>query len=282
MTRLLHLAAEGDGHAAERLFAAVYDELRALRHAWMQCGAGACQNRVHRSIRSEEDSMEAIEVRKVPIRPFDCLSKGHELTRDRYWLFVGICAVGTLLASLVPMGILAGPLMCGIYLCLFAAEQGREPSFDLLFRGFDHFVESLIATLIVVAASLVLIIPFYFVFFVGLIMAGGLGSEGEGGFVVLTVAILLLLSAVLVALLIALGVVFSFVYPLIVDRHVTAIPALRLSWQAAKVNFWGVFGLLLLVGVLTTVASLFCYVPVFLVLPACLGAMAVAYRKVFG
>jgi uncharacterized membrane protein len=218
---------------------------------------------------------------KVSLAPMDCLSKGHEITKDHYWVFVGVCAVGTILASLVPMAIVLGPMMCGIYLCVFGAMEGTPPSFETLFRGFDHFVESLIATMIVLGASILVVVPLYILMLAGLIFGVGASYESD----VATVAMpLLALSTFVIAVLaftIAVSVVFTFVYPLIIDRGLTAIPALKLSWEAAKINFWGVTLLLLLVGVITTVASLFCYLPVFLVLPACLGSIVVAYRKVF-
>src|SRR4051812_15369261 len=82
------------------------------------------------------------------VQPMECLKAGWALVKEQYWLFVGIMAVGILIAGVVPMGILMGPMMCGIYLVLLQHMRGRPIEFGMLFKGFDYFVESLIATLL--------------------------------------------------------------------------------------------------------------------------------------
>jgi uncharacterized membrane protein len=229
----------------------------------------------------EESPMTEPTPLKVSLAPLDCLAQGHEITREHFWPFVGICAVGTILASLVPMGIVLGPLMCGIYLCLFEAMEGTPPSFDTLFRGFDHFAESLVATLIVIGVAMLVVVPLYVVMVALLILGAGASAQTDVAVVAAPLLVLGLFVVAILVLTIAISVVFTFVYPLIVDRGLKAIPALRVSWEAARINFWGMTLLLLLIGVVTTVASVFCYLPIFLVLPACIGSIVVAYRKVF-
>ena len=48
------------------------------------------------------------------VRPMKCLEAGFALVKDQYWLLTGVTAVGMLLASLAPLGILQGPMFCGI------------------------------------------------------------------------------------------------------------------------------------------------------------------------
>jgi len=52
------------------------------------------------------------------IKPVECLKEAWGLIKDQYWLFLGICAVGMLIGSAFAI-VLMGPMMCGIYLCLF-------------------------------------------------------------------------------------------------------------------------------------------------------------------
>src|SRR5262245_33903009 len=52
------------------------------------------------------------------IRPMQCLADGWRLIKSDYWFFVGVTFVGILVAELAPMGILMGPAMCGIHICL--------------------------------------------------------------------------------------------------------------------------------------------------------------------
>ena len=63
---------------------------------------------------------------------------------DQYWLFVGICLVGILIGSIVPMCIMLGPMMCGMYLCFRYRMNGIQVRFETLFKGFDVFVNALL------------------------------------------------------------------------------------------------------------------------------------------
>jgi hypothetical protein len=224
----------------------------------------------------------SVEFRRVPIRPIDCLTGAVDLLREQYWLFVGICAVGILIGSAVPLGILMGPMMCGIYLCCFTRLRGERVTFELLFKGFDYFLESLIATLILVGAMMVIIVPLYLLFFVGFIALAT--SARQGGEKEVLVGFFGLLGVVYLLILVLgllVGTFFAFVYPLIVDRGLTAVPALKTSFRAVLANLRGMLGLVFLSSVLGLLAACCCYLPVFLVLPITFGATTLAYRKVF-
>ena len=67
--------------------------------------------------------------------------------KTQYWLFVGMTFVAFFIGSAVPFGILMGPMMCGIYLTCFAQRRREPVEFGLLFKGFDFFGPSVIATL---------------------------------------------------------------------------------------------------------------------------------------
>src|SRR5881296_1606494 len=95
------------------------------------------------------------------VRPVECLSSGFEMIKGQYWLILGITVVGVLIAGLVPLGILIGPMMCGIYLVLLERIQGRTVKFGFLFKGFDYFVDSLIATLLLFGATIILLVPVF-------------------------------------------------------------------------------------------------------------------------
>lgn len=223
-------------------------------------------------------SDEFIEIPKVPIRPIDCLGDAKRLIGEQYWLFVGICAVGLILGTIVPLNILLGPFMCGIYLCMFQRFRNERVIFDTLFKGFDYFLESLIATLVLTGVSVFLFGPVYLFMFFGMM---GISSSQDRlpslGILFVVMALLLLLGV----LSIIIGVLFCFTYPLIVDRGMKAIPALTTSVRAGIANFGGLLCLMLLVMGISIAAAVFCYVPVFLVSPITLGAILIAYRRVF-
>jgi hypothetical protein len=221
----------------------------------------------------------SLEYRKVAISPIRLLRQSLDLMGDQYWLFVGITFVGMLISSLVPMGILMGPMMCGMYLCYLLRMKGQSISFETLFRGFDYFVESLIATLIIVAASFIVVLPLMAIIIASAVGAAASGNDEAGMVLVAPLVVFGYLGILVLSALIS--VLFIFVYPLIVDRQLTAIPALKTSAMAAMSNLVGILLLLLVNAVISILASCACILPVYLFMPIALGTTALVYRDVF-
>jgi uncharacterized membrane protein len=225
-----------------------------------------------------------IEFKRNAVEPVECIKAGWELLKSQYWLFVGMTVVGVIIGSVVPLGILMGPMMCGIYLAIFQTRRGQRIEFGLLFKGFDYFGDAVIATLLHMIPIIVVIVPTYILFYVGMFAVMAASSNGEpnpeallGFFGVFAIVFL-----VIMVILIVLSVVFVFAYPLIVDRRLSGLNAVKLSIRAAFANFWRLLGMLLLTGLLTFVGVLFCYVGAFLVMPISFAAIASAYEQVFG
>ena len=55
-----------------------------------------------------------IPFKRNAVEPIECIKAGFELIKSQYWLFMGISVVGMIIGSVVPLGILMGPMMCGI------------------------------------------------------------------------------------------------------------------------------------------------------------------------
>lgn len=226
-----------------------------------------------------------IEFKRNAVEPVECIKAGWNLIKSQYWLFVGMTLVGMLIGSVVPLGILMGPMMCGLYLALFQTRRGQPIEFGLLFKGFDYFGDAVIATLLHMIPIVVVVIPTYILFYVGMFTIIGTTSQnGEpnpaamlGFFGVFGVIWL-----VIMVLLIVLSVVFTFAYPLIVDRRLKGLDAVKLSIRAAFANFWRLLGMLLLTGLLSFLGVFLCIVGIYLVIPISLAAIAAAYEQVFG
>ena len=220
------------------------------------------------------------------VEPVECLKGGWHLIRDQYWLFVGMAAIAMIIGSAIPLGILMGPMMCGLYLAFLQKRRGQPIEFGTLFKGFDYFGQSVIAALLhvipIVAVVVVAYIFLYVGMFAAMIAASSAGSDAAPwaslGF--LFVALLFYIVIILIVILISIG--FIFAYPLIVDRGMQGFDAVKLSWRAAFANFWRLLGMSLLGGLLSIVGVCLCYVGVFLVFPITLAAVAVAYEQVFG
>jgi hypothetical protein len=221
------------------------------------------------------------------VRPIECLKMGWSLIKEKYWLFLGITAVGILVGSMGPMAILLGPMMCGIFMCLLARFRGEQVGFDMLFKGFDYFAQSLIATLIQTVPVLFLILPVYVIFFIQFMSKMGPPSGHsrrtpvDPSELYSMFALMGVMVVVVVVIATLIGTLFIFTYPLIVDRRLSALDAIRTSIRAVRANFGGVLGLVALNTALGLVGMLFCYVGAILVMPVSFAAWAVAYRQVF-
>jgi hypothetical protein len=192
-------------------------------------------------------------------------------------------AVGLIIGTVVPLGLLLGPMMCGIYLALFQTRRGQPIEFGTLFKGFDFFGESVIATLLHMVPILVIFLPSYIALYVGMfIYMPKAGTNPDPSALLSIFGIFAAFWLVMMVILIVVSVGFTFAYPLIVDRRLSGVNAVKLSIKAAMANFWRVLGLLLLSGVFNIVGILFCYVGVFFVLPINFAAIACAYEQVFG
>lgn len=217
------------------------------------------------------------------VQPVQCIKDAWALIKDRYWLFVGMAAVGLLIGSAVPFGILLGPMMCGLYLAYFKRIRNEPFQFDLLFKGFDYFGPSLVATLLHMVPILIIVVPSYIVFYLGFVFTILVqGNDGNPGAVLGMLAMFGLFWMVVVIVIIVISIGFTFSYPLIVDRKLAAMDAIKWSFRAAMANFWGLLGMSLLTGLLACAGILLCYVGMFLVFPIQYAAIAIAYERVFG
>lgn len=217
------------------------------------------------------------------IKPVECIKEGWALIKDQYWLFFGLTLVAMLVGSAVPI-VLLGPMMIGLFLCLFE-KAGRRPfEFGLLFKGFDHFIAGLIVTAIKVVPVILIMIPFYIVMF-GTMMANmprnHATPEDMSRFMTSFFGIEIVFITVLMVVTICVEIFLMFAYPLIADRKLSGMDAVKLSFNAGKANFGGILGLLVLNALLGILGVFLCFVGAYFYLPIAFAAQAVAYRRVF-
>ena len=196
---------------------------------------------------------------------------------QHFWITLGICLVGLIVAS-AAQGALTGAMMCGMFICFSAMMRNQRPTFDMLFKGFDFFLESLLATLITVGMFLVGMIPIGILFFLGMLAAAAAVENGGGAMGGL---LILMLTLGFSLAMVCFSMLFVFVYPLIVDHNLSGLEAVKLSVRAAWANFGNVFRLTVLNGLVGMLAVLLCYLPVLLVIPVLLFTQALLYRRIF-
>jgi hypothetical protein len=217
------------------------------------------------------------------IAPLECIKEGWALIKDRYWLFFGITLVGMLIGGAVPI-VLLGPMMVGIFLCLFDKQRGRPVEFGTLFKGFDYFLPSLIVTVLKVIPIIILMVPFYLIMFAVMMTRMPRGEPNPDempAFMFTFFGVEIVFVLILMVVGIAIELFFMFAFPLVADRKLSGIDAVKLSFEACKANIGGVLGLLLLNTLFAIVGVLCCFVGVYFYLPVAFASYAVAYRRVF-
>jgi len=218
-----------------------------------------------------------IEPQRVEIAPIELLKRSMDLMGDQYLLFVAMTFVGLFLSNIVPI-VLIGPLTCGLYLCFLNRARGETVSFEMMFRGFDYFLESLIAVLLGTVAQVIVIVPAYLIIALGIV-----GAFAGGGGVLSIVSGIAAFFCYLLVLLLALCIpaLLMFVAPLIVDQKMDAITAIKTSYRAAMANLAGILILAVMYGIISAAASCACAIPAFFFAPIAIGATAVLYMDVF-
>ncbi|MBK9165467.1 MAG: hypothetical protein IPM21_16465 [Acidobacteria bacterium] len=210
------------------------------------------------------------------IKAMECYREAWEMVRGQYLMVFAVVIVGMIVGSLIPL-IILGPMVCGIYLCLFDMIDGKPISFDKLFKGFDFFLPSFLLTLLIMVPIVIMVILIY-IPLIGVAIAGQRMSQDELLWMIIGMLGVELVFAVIMTIIHTL-VIFSF--PLIVDRKAGAWEAITLSARAVWANKGGVGALFGIGFLLAILGYLALCVGIYLVIPIIITATAVAYRKVF-
>jgi uncharacterized membrane protein len=225
-----------------------------------------------------------VEFRRGVVAPMECIKEGWALIKEEYWLFFGTTVVGLFIGGVVPI-ILMGPMMVGVFLCFQARQRNQPVEFGLLFKGFDQFVAGLIATVLKMIPIIILMIPYY-IFMVGT-MAFTMprdhnpSADEQRAFFVSLFGFEIFFFITIMVVSIAIEIFFMLAYPLIADKKMSGLEAVKLSFRAGKANFGGILGLLLLNALFSLVGVLCCIIGVYFYLPVAFAAQAVAYRRIF-
>jgi hypothetical protein len=142
-------------------------------------------------------------------------------------------------------GILQGPLSAGFHIFTMKKLLGRRADFGDLFIGFNYFVPSLIATLLiglfVLAGTLLCIIP-------GLVIAS----------------------------------MYKFTYLFIVDKRMDFWQAMQASHAVVKRDYFGFTMFLILMFLVNLLGLLCCVVGLLVTIPATFAAITIAYKEIVG
>ncbi|HET9531938.1 MAG TPA: zinc ribbon domain-containing protein [Blastocatellia bacterium] len=183
------------------------------------------------------------------------LSEGWSIYKQNWALMSVASAIGMFL-SFCTLGILAGPMLMGLYRMAFKTMRGDRPDINDLFNWEGRFLHAFLAFLITAAIS------------------SGLTGAGnqEPFFVLISFLVWPLLTVML-----------GMTMPMILDRKVDIIAAINQVGRAVfsrDAFMWWVVGLVF--ATIIPLGMLGCFIGIFLTIPWIVSSAAVAYRDMFG
>lgn len=220
--------------------------------------------------------MTNTEFRTGVISPVECVKEGFELIKKDYWLLFAILIVGAMIGGFT-MYILGGAMFCGIFYAYIKAIDGKPVVFDDLWKGMNYFGPGLVVVLFMIVPMFVYYIFAYFTLIAALF--GG-AQAGEAGMVGALVVVGIIDLIVLIAL-VCFHTLLMFALPLIVDRNLGAMDAIKTSARAVWANMSGVAGLFVVNFALGFVGYLALCIGIYFVIPIMIAGNVVAYRRVF-
>jgi hypothetical protein len=170
------------------------------------------------------------------------IGAGWQLVKNDLGNYILLSLVFVLLSG-VPF--IQGPLIAGFHIFTMKKLAGRRAEFADLFKGFNFFIPTLVASLLIALftflGTLACLIP-------GLVVAA----------------------------------MYKFTYLFIVDKRMDFWPAMQASHAVVKQDYFG-FTMFLLASVLVNLLGvLCCFVGIFVTIPITFAAITVAYQEIVG
>lgn len=219
----------------------------------------------------------ALEFTTGQIRPVECVKEGFELIKKDYWLLFAIGFVGGLIGG-VTMYILAGAMIAGIFICYFNAIDGKPVVFDDLWKGMNYLGQGLILVIVMIGPAVVYYLFVYFTLIAAVFGGGAAGGEAGmvGGLILVGI-----IDIVVLIVMVCFHTLLSFAFPLLVDRNLSAMDAMKTSARAVWQNLSGVAGMVAVNFGLVLAGYIALCIGLYFVIPIMIAANLVAYRKVF-
>ena len=172
------------------------------------------------------------------------IGEGWDLVKGDMGSYILLALIFLVLTSAVPV-VLHGPLIAGMHIFTTKKLLGRRAEVADLFKGFDFFVPTLVASLLialfVTLGTLLCIIP-------GLVVSA----------------------------------MYSFTYLFIVDKRMDFWPAMQASHEIVKRDYFGFTMFIVLLILVNLLGALCCGVGLFVSVPVTWAAITVAYKELVG
>lgn len=221
-----------------------------------------------------------------------CVGRGWELLKRNFGLMVGatlLFVLGQVVLMLLAQNrsigwlvslasiVIAGPLAGGLYYFLLRLIRNEDAGIGDIFAGFQrqcgqliltYFVMMLLTFLVLIPGGVMLGVPF------AMIVAG---KQLVAWMIMLIIAGALLVIVPMTYL----SVAWSYAFPLVIDKGMDFWPALTHSRRMVTKQWWSVFGLILLAGLINLAGLLLCGVGLLASYPLGMAALAYGYERIF-
>jgi uncharacterized membrane protein len=175
------------------------------------------------------------------------------------------------------MYILGGAMFCGIFFAYIKAIDGKPVTFDDLWKGMNYFGPGLVVVLFMIVPAF----GYYIFAYITIVAAVFGGAQaGEAGVIGALIVVGIIDLLVLLAM-ICFHTLLTFALPLIVDRNLGAIDAMKTSARAVWANLGGVAGLIVVNFGLVLLGYVALCIGLYFVLPIIIAGNVAAYRRVF-
>jgi len=170
------------------------------------------------------------------------IGEGWELVKADLGNYI---VISLLFAVLSGVPLIQGPLIAGFHIFTMKKLMGRNAEIGDLFKGFNFFVPTLVASLLIglftFAGTLLCLIP-------GLVVAA----------------------------------MYKFTYLFIVDKRMDFWPAMQASHAVVKNDYFGFTMFMILAFLVNLLGVLCCIVGLLVTIPLTFAAITVAYKEIVG
>ena len=188
--------------------------------------------------------VEFVPPETIEVRTGAWISEGWNIVKSDLMNFALMALLLAVVSNVVPI-ILQGAMVAGMHIVIMKKMVGARTEIGDLFKGFNFFVPTLVASVLisvfVFCGMILCIIP-------GLVAAAAL----------------------------------SFSYLFIVDRKMDFWPAMQASHAVVKKNYVGFTLFIFVAGLIAGLGLLACIVGIFITMPIYFAAITVAYRETVG
>ena len=226
--------------------------------------------------------------RAAPLDVFGCLDRSFQLWKNNFFPLVGVTLlvlIAQAVAGMIPfVGILSRMLLTGvfyggIYYYYLGKSRGEPRNVGDGFAGFSLafvplMLASLISTLIIAALMLACCAPMLG-FFMALVARGGRHLESLPALGPL--ALIGLLVGFVVIVYLSISWIFTFI--LIIDQGLGPWTAMEVSRRVVGKQWFRVFFVALLGGLLALLGIIGLFIGIFFTLPLSFGAITAAYES---